>query len=389
MIERNILSFSKKNDLLFPSDNRMLDFLKNSVIQRFSKEEINDIVRNSLIKYLKKDVPFEFAVTQNSIVGEDIIQSENFSKYAIDTANNQQHVLPLVAASGSSLENLSKDEFLIVIVPNELSIVFKEISWFIIGSLLFTLIIITAFFVTIRTLLVQKKLSEIKSDFINNMTHEFKTPLATISLAVDALRNEKVMGNREKTTYFTDVIKEENKRMNKQVETILQAALLDKQEVALDLKSQNAHELINIAVNNMILPIKEKNGILEVNFDATNDSILADEVHFINIVNNLLDNAVKYASESPLIIHLTTSTQGNQFRIKIEDNGIGMNKETLNRIFEKFFRAHTGNIHNVKGFGLGLSYVKTMIIAHHGTIKAESTLGKGTTFMITFPLKKD
>jgi two-component system phosphate regulon sensor histidine kinase PhoR len=386
MIERNILSFSKKNDLLFPSENRMLDFLKNSVIQRFSKEEINEIIRNSLLKYLKKDVPFEFAVTQNSIVGEDIIQSENFSKYAIDTANNQQHVIPLAAASGSSLENLSKDEFLIIIVPDEISIVFREIFWFIIGSLLFTLIITTAFFVTIRTLLIQKKLSEIKSDFINNMTHEFKTPLATISLAVDALRNDKVMGNREKTTYFTDVIKEENKRMNKQVETILQAALLDKQEVALDLKPQNAHELINIAVNNMILPIKEKKGIMEVQFDATNDSILADEVHFINIVNNLLDNAVKYASESPLI-RLTTSNLGNQFRIKIEDNGIGMNKETLNRIFEKFYRAHTGNLHNVKGFGLGLSYVKTMVNAHRGTIKAESTLGKGTTFIISLPVR--
>jgi two-component system phosphate regulon sensor histidine kinase PhoR len=386
MVEKSILPNTRKNDLLFPSEKRPLDFFKHSVLQRFSKEEINDIVRNSLDKYLRKDVAFEFAVAQNSLMGEEI-QSENFSKYAIDTINNIQHVIPLVAASGSNMENLSVEEFLVVIVPNEGSIVLKEIFWFIMGSILFTLIITTAFYITIRSLLKQKKLSEIKSDFINNMTHEFKTPLATISLAVDALKNEKVAGDKEKTQYFTGVIKEENKRMNKQVEAILQAALLDKQEVQLNLKKHDAHSLITSAVNNMTLPIQEKNGVLDINLDATNDLIMADEVHFINFVNNLLDNAVKYSKENPFI-RLSTSNAGNQFKIKIEDNGIGMNKETLNRIFEKFYRAHTGNIHNVKGFGLGLSYVKTMVNAHHGTIKAESTLGKGSCFTISIPIAK-
>ena len=175
--------------------------------------------------------------------------------------------------------------------------------------------------------------------------------------------------------------------MNKQVEAILQAAVLDKQEVQLNLKKHAAHDLINIAVNNMKLPIEEKNGILEVKLEAKNDLVMADEVHFINFVNNLLDNAVKYSKENP-VIKLHTSNAGNQLRIKIEDNGIGMNKETLQRIFEKFYRAHTGNIHNVKGFGLGLSYVKTMVNAHRGTIKAESTLGKGSSFTISIPLAK-
>ena len=175
--------------------------------------------------------------------------------------------------------------------------------------------------------------------------------------------------------------------MNKQVEAILQAALLDKKEVQLNLKKHEAHSLISFAVNNMTLPLKEKNGVLNIKLDANNDFIMADEVHFINIVNNLLDNAVKYSKDNP-VINLTTSNAGKQFRIKIEDNGIGMNKETLNRIFEKFYRAHTGNIHNVKGFGLGLSYVKTMVKAHNGTIKAESTLGKGSCFIISLPLAK-
>jgi len=145
--------------------------------------------------------------------------------------------------------------------------------------------------------------------------------------------------------------------------------------------------MINSAVNNMRLPVQEKGGQLDIRLEAKNDAIMADEVHFINFVNNLLDNAVKYSKENP-VIKLTTANVGNQFRIRIEDNGIGMNKETLNRIFEKFYRAHTGNIHNVKGFGLGLSYVKTMVDAHKGTIKAESTLGKGSSFTILLPLAK-
>ena len=386
MIEKNILPYSKKNDLLFPSEKRPMDLFKNSIIQRFNKDEISEIVKASLNKYLAKNVPFEFAIARNNILGEEI-QSENFYKYAIDTANYLQHAYLLVPPSGSSLENLTVDEWLVVIVPTEKSLVLKEIFWFIMGSILFTLIITTAFYITIRSLLKQKKLSEIKSDFINNMTHEFKTPLATISLAVDALKNEKVIGDRDKTQYFTGVIKEENKRMNKQVEAILQAALLDKQEVQLNLKRHAAHTLITIAVNNMTLPVQEKNGVLDVKLDAVNDVIMADEVHFINFVNNLLDNAVKYSKENP-VIRLSTSNNGTQFKIKIEDNGIGMNKETLSRIFEKFYRAHTGNIHNVKGFGLGLSYVKTMVNAHNGIIKAESTLGKGSTFTISIPLAK-
>jgi two-component system phosphate regulon sensor histidine kinase PhoR len=272
-----------------------------------------------------------------------------------------------------------------VIVPHVRSFVWRSMAWLIIGGVLFTVIIMSAFFITIRALLRQKKLSEIKSDFINNMTHEFKTPLATISLAVDAMRNEKVIHDAVKTEYFTDIIKQENRRMNKQVETILQAALLDKQDVELKLIPLHAHELIKSALSNIELQIDEKLGKLEVSPEATNDNILADEVHFTNLVNNLLDNAVKYSKEN-LVLNVSTHNFGKNLRIRIEDNGIGMNRETVSRIFEKFYRAHTGNIHNVKGFGLGLSYVKTMVDAHHGAIKAESVLGKGSVFTISIPL---
>ena len=386
MQDKRFPPINKNSNLLFPNDRMQREFYRPSVMQRYSKEEIADIVRQSLDRNNLKDVPFEYAVTQNSLTGDEI-QTENFYKYFSDTVNNTHHIIQLVAPTGSNLENLAKEEFLVVIVPHQRSIIIKEITWFILGAILFTLIITAAFFLTIRTLLRQKKLSEIKSDFINNMTHEFKTPLATISLAVDALKNEKVSSDKEKTNYFMAVIKEENKRMNKQVETILQAALLDKQEVQLNLKKLSAHELIKSALNNIELPVNEKQGSLEVVLEATKDIIMADEVHFTNLINNLLDNAVKYSKEAP-VIKLCTGNAGNFLKIKIEDNGIGMSKETLNRIFEKFFRAHTGNIHNVKGFGLGLSYVKTMVEAHKGSIKAESTLGKGTSFFLTIPLAK-
>ncbi len=386
MQDRRFPGFNRNSNPLFPNDKMQMEFNRPSVIQRYSKEEISDIVRMSLDRNNLKDIPFEFAVTQNSLTGDEI-QTENFYKYYMDTLNNTHHIIPLVGSSGSDHENLVKEEFLVVIVPHQRSIILREITWFILGAILFTIIITTAFFLTIRALLRQKKLSEIKSDFINNMTHEFKTPLATISLAVDALKNEKVSSDKEKTNYFTAVIKEENKRMNKQVETILQAALLDKQEVQLNLKKLSAHTMITSALNNIALPVNEKMGKLEVSLEAQKDIIMADEVHFTNLINNLLDNAVKYSNEG-LLIKLHTSNAGNSIKIKIEDNGIGMNKETLSRIFEKFFRAHTGNIHNVKGFGLGLSYVKTMVDAHKGTIKAESTLGKGSTFLISIPLAK-
>jgi two-component system, OmpR family, phosphate regulon sensor histidine kinase PhoR len=378
----SIVPFGKKSDLLFPGDK--LQYFKPSVMQRFSKEEITQIIRNAFNQFNLKNYPFEFAIIENSISGKQLL-SDNFYNLYADSSNNKVHSIPLSPPSGSSYENLVNEELFNVIVPNQKTIIWREMFWFIIGAILFTLIITTAFFITIRTLLKQKKLSEIKSDFINNMTHEFKTPLATISLAVDALKNDKVKGNEEKTNYFTNIIKEENKRMNKQVETILQAALLDKQEVQLNLKKLPAHDLITAALNNITLQVEEKQGTLDVKFNAEKDMILADEVHFTNLINNLLDNAVKYSKEN-LAIKLTTENSGSNLKIKIEDNGIGMNKETVNRIFEKFYRAHTGNVHNVKGFGLGLSYVKTMVEAHHGAIKADSVLGKGSTFIINIPL---
>ena len=369
---------------IFPQDKLQLDFLHPSIVQRFSKDEIQQIIRKSFDKQGLQQIPFEFAITSTSLVGDEL-QSDNFFKLYSDSAANKTHVVPLESSINGAPQDMSSQELLMVIVPHVRDFIWRSMVWLIIGGVLFTVIIMSAFFITIRALLKQKKLSEIKSDFINNMTHEFKTPLATISLAVDAMRNEKVIHDTEKTEYFTDIIKQENRRMNKQVEAILQAALLDKQEVELELVPLHAHALIKSAISNIELQIQEKHGRLNVSLNAEQDYILGDEVHFTNLVNNLLDNAVKYSRDN-LTINISTQNIGKHFRVRIEDNGIGMNRETLNRIFEKFYRAHTGNIHNVKGFGLGLSYVKTMVEAHHGMIKAESVLGKGSVFIIMIPL---
>jgi two-component system phosphate regulon sensor histidine kinase PhoR len=371
----------KNSDLLFP-----LNIFPTTIAHKFTREEIRSKIQKAFKKNNIDNIDFEFAISTTSMIGDDL-QSRKFYETYIDTQNNTSFIYPLEAPSGSLSEGLAPQELLIIVVPHVKNIIWKQMFWMLLGAIIFTGVIFTAFFITIRALLNQKKLSEIKSDFINNMTHEFKTPLATISLAVDALKNEKVINDKSKMDYFSGIIKDENKRMNKQVETILQAALLDKQEVQLNLKPLHAHDLIQAAANNIALPLKQKEGSMELHLDAAKDLIIADDVHFTNIINNLLDNAVKYSKDN-LKIKLTTLNYNNHLRIKIEDNGIGMNKETANRVFEKFYRAHTGNIHNVKGFGLGLSYVKTIVDAHHGKIKVESVPGKGSCFTLDFALAK-
>lgn len=387
MEEKSVIVRPQKNDLLFPGKKLPWDPFSVPVSRKFTKQEVDDIIRTEMAKAGLGGVPFEFAIGEPENDNESIIRlsSDNFMKYS-DFLNYRPHNYLLLAASGSSMENLMPEEMLYVVVPSQKTLVIEELKGIIFGTLLFTVIIIAAFYVTVRTLLRQKKLSEIKNDFINNMTHEFKTPLATISLAVDALKTEKVTADKDKSNYFIGIIKEENRRMNKQVESILQAAQLDKNEIQLNLKVHHAHELIQKAVNNISLPVAEKGGKMLVEFNAANDLVEVDEVHFINFVNNLLENGVKYSKEdvSP-VLKLTTTNEKSSLKIRVEDNGIGMNKETLSRIFEKFYRAHTGNVHNVKGFGLGLSYVKTMVEAHKGTVKAESVSGKGSTFILTIP----
>ncbi|MBI5372558.1 MAG: HAMP domain-containing histidine kinase [Sphingobacteriales bacterium] len=374
------------------SDEFTLELFKPVTVgQRFDVEEIRKKFIRAFQQNNLKKVRFEFGIASFDRLGNNVFEkiSPNFIAAYEDTLNNFSYNWGLEALSGTAGESLGVNEVLFVVIPNIKSLVLKDLRWRIGASILFTIIIIAAFYLTVRTMLRQKKLGEIKNDFINNMTHEFKTPIATISLAVDAMRNEKVISDRQKLGYFSGIIKEENQRMNRQVETILKASQLEKQEVELNLKPVHVHEVIKDVVDNFALQLESKSGKVELALDASNDLIEADEVHFSNLVNNLVDNAVKYAKDNvPPSIRLSTQNLNRHFTLRIEDNGIGMNRDTVKRIFERFYRAHTGNVHNVKGFGLGLSYVKTVVEAHHGEIKAESTLGKGSIFTMDLPLKK-
>lgn len=386
----NLMGNTQKG-LVLPDDFSIDIFKPVTVASRFSVEEIRQKFESAFQQNDLKNIKFEFGITSFDRSNNMEFQkaSPGFYDTYVDTVHNFVFYTGLEALSGTAGENLSVNELLVVAVPNIKGLVLKSLFWRIAISVLFTLIIIAAFFVTVRTMLRQKKLAEIKNDFINNMTHEFKTPIATISLAVDAMRNEKVLQDRAKLGYFSSIIKEENQRMNRQVETILKASQLEKQEVDLSLKPVHVHEVIKDVVDNFVLQLQEKEGMVEMQLEAAADLINADEVHFSNLVNNLVDNAVKYSKENvPPVIRVSTKSNGKHFTMRIEDNGIGMNKDTVKRIFEKFYRAHTGNVHNVKGFGLGLSYVKAMVEAHDGDIKAESVLGKGSVFTIDLPLSK-
>jgi len=381
-----------RNSPIF-NDDLSSDFFKAYLVgDRLTTQEIYEKIRVAFASNNLEEVPFEFALFVSNSGELSYMErlSQNFLEWFNDSANHESYYNYLISPSGSATENLASDEVLIILIPKVDRLVFKDMTSRIVAAILFTLIIVSAFYLTVSTMVRQKKLSEIKNDFINNMTHEFKTPIATISLAVDAIRNEKVQRDTEKLGYFSSIIKEENQRMNRQVETILKSALMDRQEVQLNLKPLHVHEIIRDVADNFILRLQEKQGMLETDLAATEDLIEGDEVHISNLITNLMDNAVKYSKENiPPVIRLVTSSNNKKFIIRIEDNGIGMSRETLKRIFEKFYRAHTGNIHNVKGFGLGLSYVKNVVEAHHGTIKAESTLGKGSCFTIEFNLKKD
>lgn len=383
----SLKNFRTQPGFNWPSEQFQMELMKPPTIaQKFTEFEVAEKLQKAFDLHGLKNVQYEFAITSNVNLLSYELKSKNFLNEIKDQDNNLILYYIFQPPSGSDLENLVPEEIMTVVVPNWKQIS-GEMQWMIVGAIFFTLMIISAFYVTVNALLRQKKVSEIKNDFINNMTHEFKTPLATISLAVDALRNQKVLQDKEKMDYFSGIIKEENKRMNKHVETILQAAVMDRQELSLSKMPLHIHNLVEEIVDNYFLQLEEKKGRAEIHLDAKYDQIEADPVHFRNLISNLIDNAVKYSKEN-LLVKISTYNTNKNLVVRVEDNGIGMSKETLRRIFEKFYRAHTGNIHNVKGFGLGLSYVKTIVDAHHGKIKVDSTLGKGTGFTLEFPLAK-
>lgn len=264
------------------------------------------------------------------------------------------------------------------------NLVMSDLAGWIATSIFFIVILIVGFYLSANSMLKQKKLSEMKNDFINNMTHEFKTPISTISLAGEMLMKPNIQQEHQKITRYSQIILDENSRLKQQVEHILQIAVLDRGEFKLKKKEVDIHEIIHNQVNNMELTLKESNGEIQCSADAESHHVIGDRVHLENVISNLLDNANKYTPENPKL-KISTINKNDGIIVSVSDNGIGISAENKKHVFKNLYRVPTGNIHNVKGFGLGLYYVKTIAEAHGGSIDLESEPGKGSTFKVYIP----
>lgn len=286
--------------------------------------------------------------------------------------------------------NLSPDnifitpKYLSVHFPSEKNYILQTMWLMLTGSGILVLVIIFSFYYTVATILRQKKLSDIKNDFINNMTHELKTPISTVSLASEMLGDSSIEKSKDRSDHYIRIIKEENQRLGLLVENILQTAVLDKGQFKLRMQEVDVHEIIDRAISNIRLQVEKREGEINLEKNAKENILSADRVHLTNIIYNLVDNALKY-SESKPAIKITTENRNGGIQISVSDNGIGISRENQKKIFDTFYRVPTGNIHNVKGFGLGLSYVKAAVEKHHGSVRVESEIGKGSTFIIYIP----
>jgi two-component system, OmpR family, phosphate regulon sensor histidine kinase PhoR len=339
---------------------------------RVSKEALNKLLTSELKEY-GVATPFEFNVYSNGLATK--IKSEHFKYDKYST-----YSIPVFVDN----EQNSKYQ-LLVTFPQKKKFLFREVIGISLLSIIFTLIIIIAYANALNQLFRQRQISEIKTDFINNMTHEFKTPIATINLALDAIKNPKVIDDKEKVHRYLQMIRDENKRMHAQVENVLRISKLEKKELEINKEQHNIHDIIEDAIEHVNLIVTDREGTITTHLQANRTSILLNDVHFTNVFVNILDNAIKY-SPNPPVIDIYTENINDFILIKIKDQGAGMSKVAQKRIFEKFYREHTGDIHNVKGHGLGLAYVKRIVEDHNGQIFVESEKGKGSTFTIKLPL---
>ena len=278
----------------------------------------------------------------------------------------------------------STPEYLLIYFPHEKQFLLTELWAMILISMILIIIIVYSFAYTVTTIFRQKKLSEMKNDFVNNMTHEFKTPISTISLACEALRDKDIRKKEEFYENYISVIQDESRRLAGMAEKILQTAVLDKGQFKMKRDKIDLHEIITEVIKNIMIQVEIKDGVITKNFGAISPVISGDRVHLTNLVYNLLDNANKYTPKRP-VIKVNTENTANGIMMSIEDNGIGISKAEQKKIFDKLYRVPTGNIHDVRGFGLGLSYVKAIVEEHHGKISLESELNKGTKFKVFLP----
>ena len=361
----------------------LLDEVVLNILQTASNKSLEKRVNfKNLDGYLKSefvnngiDIPYHFVVTDKD--GRILYKCPDYDEEGSENAYSQ------ILFPNDPPNRMS---FVKVHFPTKKDYIFDSVS-FMLPSLIFTIVLLIVSVFTIYTVFRQNTLTEIKNDFINNMTHEFKTPISTISLAAQMLKDPAVAKSPAMFQHISGVINDETKRLRFQVEKVLQMSMFERKVATLKMKELNANELINGVINTFTLKVEKYHGKIASDLQAEDDAVFVDEMHFTNVIFNIMDNAVKYKkADSDLELKVKTWNEPGKLCISISDNGIGIKKENIKKVFDKFYRVHTGNLHDVKGFGLGLAYVKKIIEAQKGTIRLESELGAGSNFIIVLPL---
>ena len=373
---------SRSKEILFETAYKDLA-KRNPIHRRVSKKEINNLLTKALSEY-NLILDFEYGILDKELLTR--VQSENF-----DYNNHHKNLLfnTPIFTDNNNLSNFT----LSIYFPNlKNQWVSSGSSYFeaILLSIIFTIIILIVYIITISQLVKQKKIAQIKSDFINNMTHEFKTPIATINLVLDSIKNPKIIDNKEKVIDYLNMIKVENNRMNDQVENVLRISRLERNELNINKTDYDLHSLVHNAVSHLDLIMKNKQGKIELELNATFSNIRANKTHFTNVIINIIDNAIKYSDNNPNIKisthNIDKMLNEKDIILSISDNGIGMSMNVQSKIFEKFYREQSGDLHNVKGHGLGLAYVKKIVKFHKGEVSVNSSPGNGSTFIIKLPV---
>jgi len=356
-------------------DELLISVKEESIVERINKEDLHKLLDDEFIKY-GITTPFNFAIHQTENDSMHFLKNKN----KIAKLKSSEYKAKLFPN-----DIFAKNDFLLVNFPNKTNFIYKS-NWLVLMiSVLLTFLIISLFYATIKMLLKQKKITEMKNDLLNNITHEFKTPISTILLATDVIA-EHQPEDETKISKYLSIIKSENKRLTEMVDNILTTASLDKNNRLVQKKIIDANKIISETAKQFSLLVEKRNGEISVLFKAEKLDIMIDKNQLRVIITNLIDNAIKYNICSPKII-LSTSKVSSGIEITVEDNGIGISKSEQNKIFDNFYRVPTGNIHNVKGNGIGLSSVKKIIEANNGTISVESELNKGSKFKIFLPVE--
>ncbi len=345
--------------------------------ERVNFRMLDNDIRNEL---LNNGINIPYHLTVSTTDGREVYRCPDFTEEGLEYSYTQY----LFQNDPQSKMGVVKIHF-----PDMSSYIFSSVR-FMIPSLIFTFVLLVTFIFTIVVIFRQKRYTEIKNDFINNMTHELKTPIASISLAAQMMNDDTVTKSEQMTKHLGGIITEESKRLRFLVEKVLQMSMFDKKSVVFKKKELDLNEMVENIASTFSLRVEHTGGKIYTEIEAVDSAIYVDEVHFQNAITNLMDNAVKYRKpEEPLDVYIRTWNDHNHLLLSIRDTGQGIKKENIKKIFDKFYRVHTGNKHDVKGFGLGLAYVKKVIDLHQGDIKCESDLGKGTKFTISLPIIKE